>query len=294
MTPQLRYNTLMEINGRELQKEIIQKLETEIADLKKNGVTPCIAIVTLGSEETWEAYVGQKIKLASRLGIETKLVSLRPKTTEEVLTVIERLDQDNTIHGLIVQRPFPTYIDTERVIQSISNNKDIDGFREDSKFEVPVWLAVSYIITHIAQLSNVSNASNWLSNQSILVVGKGETAGFPVIRALQKANLKPQVLDSKTEDRDNLIANADIIISATGKRGIIKEDLLKTNCILIGIGLHRENGALVGDYDESEAKKHAKYYTPTPGGVGPLNLAFLFDNLIKSSRSSLDKKFDTE
>lgn len=272
----------MEINGKILQLELLKGLEERIGKLKKKGLVPKIGIVTLGPEETWEAYVGQKIKLAKKIGIEAKLLNLKPQSTEDVLSVIEELDSDPSIHGLIVQRPFPTYIDIERVIQSVSKEKDIDGFRNDSLYEVPVFLAVLYFIKHIASLLEVSNSMIWLSNQSILIVGKGETAGNPVMLGLRKMGIQTQVMDTKTTNRDELFSKADIIIFATGRRVEVPYEKLKKNTILIGIGLHREDGKLDGDFDENEANGRVLYYTPSPGGVGPLNLYFLFDNLIKS------------
>jgi len=273
----------MKIDGKKLQEELLENLKNKIKDLKQHGITPCIAIVTLGPEETWEAYVGQKIKLAKKLNITAKLVNLKPTNTNDVLAAISNLDNDSSIHGLIVQRPFPTHIDTERIIQSISKEKDIDGFRNDTLYEVPVWLAVKHLINQAGRLLNVSEPPIWLSNQSILVIGKGETAGNPVIFGLSKMNIKAMVMDSKTSDRNSLFKIADVIIFATGKHIDIPYDMLKKNCILIGIGLHRQSGKLVGDFDEFEAKSHGLYYTPSPGGVGPLNLYYLFENLITAA-----------
>lgn len=276
----------MEISGKKLQEELLPDLKRRIENLKLKGVNPAIGIVTLGPEETWEAYVGQKIKLAKNLGIEARLVNIHPKSTDDVLSVISDLNNDPTIHGLIVQRPFPTHIDTDKVIQSVSKYKDIDGFRNDSEFEVPVWLAVQHFLTHVSRLPDASEFQFWLSNQSILVIGKGETAGSPVIRGLQKLKIEPKIMDSKTNNRNELFMNADVIIFATGKRVEVPYGLLKKNCILIGIGLHREDEKLVGDFDENEAKNYVSYYTPSPGGVGPLNLAFLFENLLTAAEHS--------
>jgi methylenetetrahydrofolate dehydrogenase (NADP+)/methenyltetrahydrofolate cyclohydrolase len=280
----------MEIKGKVLQIELLQNLKTKIDNLKSSGVLPGIAIVTLGSEEAWEAYVGQKIKLAKELEIEAKLVNLRPSKTEDVLSVIEYLNDDPTIHGLIVQRPFPTYIDTERVIQKVSKEKDIDGFRNDSAYQVPVWLAVKQLLTQASRLLNEPDFQFWLSNQSILIIGKGETAGKPVAEALGKMKIKTEVMDSKTSHRDELFRNANIIIFATGRRIEVPFNDLKKGCILIGIGLHRENGKLEGDFNEFEAKSHGLYYTPSPGGVGPLNLYYLFENLIAAAEHLLDRR----
>jgi methylenetetrahydrofolate dehydrogenase (NADP+)/methenyltetrahydrofolate cyclohydrolase len=280
----------MEISGRELQKGLLQNLQKRTTKLKNDDVIPCIAIVTLGDEETWEAYVRQKIKLADRLGVNKKLINLRSKTTNEVVSVIEKLNADPSVHGLIVQRPFPTHIDTERIIQSVSKEKDIDGFRNDSLYEVPVWLAVKHLITHASGMTDEANLKEWLSNQSILVVGKGETAGRPVINGLLKMGITVMVMDSKTDDRNNLFRISDIVISATGRESSIPIKILKKNCILIGIGLHRKDGQLTGDFSEIEAKTHVSFYTPSPGGVGPLNLYYLFKNLIRAAKNPLDKK----
>lgn len=274
----------MEINGRELQTNLLESLKLKIKNFKENGVEPCIAIVTLGPEDSWEAYVAQKLKLAKKLGIKTKFINLRPKTTEEVIEVVKELSKDNAVHGLIVQRPFPTEIDTEKVIQSVSKDKDIDGFLKDSQFEVPAWLAVKHILTHIAALLNFPDLASLLSNRSILVVGKGETAGTPVIEGLRKIGFEPKIISSKTESRDELFKNADIIITAVGKKNIIPLEILKEKSILIGVGIHGEDGKLTGDFDQRKAFEKNLIYTPTPGGVGPVNLAFLFKNLLKASK----------
>lgn len=284
----------MEINGKALQKELLEDLKIKIANLKASGVVPGIAIVTLGPEVTWEAYVGQKIKLAKELGVEAKLINLNPQNTEDVLEAVKKLNTDNTIHGLIVQRPFPTHIDTEKVIQSVSKEKDIDGFRNDSLFEVPVFLAVMFIIKQVSLLLKVPNYQFWLSNQSILIVGKGETAGHPTIAGLQKLGISPLVMDRSTTNSDQLYQEADIIIFGTGNRLTVPYDKLKKNCILIGIGLHRSEGQLQGDFDHFEAKKYGLYYTPSPGGVGPLNLYFLFDNLVEAAKTRTQNKARVE
>lgn len=273
----------MEISGKTLQENLMPSLIKRIGDLKGKGITPGIGIVTLGPEETWEAYVGQKIKLAKKLDINYKLINLSPKSTDEVLKDIEKLNHDNTINGLIVQRPFPTGIDTERVIQSVSKYKDIDGFRNDSLFSPPVWLAVNHFLTHVSQLLKAVNYNFWLSNQSILVVGKGETAGNPIIKQLQKLKITPMVIDSKTKNPESLFEKADVIIFATGRRINVPFESVKKSSILIGIGLHRKEGSLRGDFNENEAKNSVLYYTPSPGGVGPLNLYYLFDNLITAT-----------
>lgn len=273
----------MEISGKKLQEELLPNLVKRIKTLKKSGVVPTIAIVTLGPEETWEAYVGQKIKLAKKLDINYKLINLGSNDTDELLKDIQVLSNDNTINGLIVQRPFPMGIDIERIVQSVSKYKDIDGFRVDSKFDPPIWLSINHFLSHASQLLNQLNYNFWLSNQSILIIGKGETAGKPLIDEFKKIKIEPSIIDTTTKNVEELYKKADVIIFATGKRIQVPFELLKKSSILIGIGLHRENGKLSGDFDENEAKQRVLYYTPSPGGVGPLNLYYLFDNLVTAA-----------
>ncbi len=275
----------MKIDGLALQEKIIERLKKEIEELKTQGITPGIAIVTLGEEASWQAYVGQKIKLAERLGIEKKLISLNPQTTTEVVEAVEELNRNPKIHGIIVQRPFPPHIDTQKVITSVAKEKDIDGFRDDSEYEVPVFLAVKYILEYVASLDK-KTLQDFLWNKKLLVVGKGETAGGPAIKGFSSLGFTPSVIDSKTEDRDEKFGDADIIISAVGKTNVITSENLKKGCILIGIGIHRGEDGLEGDYSEKDIENKVSFFTPTPKGVGPVNLAFLFKNLLKAAKQS--------
>lgn len=284
----------MKIDGKALAAEIINDLEREIKRLKQTGTTPRIAIVTLGPEASWEAYVKQKIKLAETLDIQTQLINLEDANQEELLKLIHELNNDPKVHGIIVQRPFPEHIDNEIIVNAVSPEKDIDGFRNDSKFEVPVWLAVRRILEEVdsqtnrgstpAVLQGVEPPLSWLQNKTIAVVGKGITAGTPTISGLKKLGSNPIVVSRSTENPSEELQKADIIISAVGKT-VIKPEDLKRGVVLIGIGLHRgEDGKLHGDFRENEIEDIASFYTPSPGGVGPINLAFLFSNLIKAAK----------
>lgn len=276
----------MEISGKNLAKELQEELKREIENLQERNVIPKLAIVTLGDESSWKTYVFQKIKLGKKLGVETKLINLSGKSEEELLEVINELNNDSSVHGIIIQRPMPAIFNKEIVRNLISFEKDVDGFRTDSKFEIPTWLAVKQIITQALQVTMASKLQNSLLNQSILILGKGETAGTPVINGLRRLGLSPIVVDSKTENKSAKLREADIIISAVGKKRVVEGKDLKPGCILIGIGIQREDGKLIGDYDVEDIKNIVSYYTPTPGGVGPLNLSYLFKNLITAAKKS--------
>lgn len=279
----------MELSGRVLAETVLDDVRNRMVKLAEKETIPELAIVTVGGEEAWLSYVTQKLKTAERLGIKTQFTNLNGESEQELLDVISKLNIEKNIHGIIVQRPVPKQFDRKKVIDGISPLKDIDGFRDDSIYIVPVLLAIQRFIREAYGVLTASELEKVLMNQSILVAGKGETAGGPAIGWLQSINANFNVLDSKTKVPSDLIKNADLIICATGKSSVIKPEYLKKGVMLIGVGTHKENGKLKGDYNVEEICDIAKVWTPTPGGVGPLNLSYLFQNLITATEKQLEK-----
>ncbi len=271
----------MRIDGRKIAQEIRDELKSEIEELSKKGITPKIGIITLGPETSWEIYVRQKIKVAAELGIKAVLINLADASEEQLARTVREIDSDSNYHGIIIQRPIPSNFNREVVVNLISPEKDVDGFRDDSKFEIPVWLAVKRILDEIIRISNFEFR---ISN--LVVVGKGETAGGPIIRGLRKMGIDPKIIDTRTNNRDQILRNADILISCVGKQNIVRADQIKKGVILIGVGTHGEDLGLRGDYKVEEIEDIAGAYTPTPGGVGPVNLSYLFQNLIQAAFSA--------
>src|SRR3989338_66873 len=271
----------MRIDGGGIAQAIREDLETQIAELAKKKIVPKIAIITLGPEASWETYVRQKIKVASELGIKAILINLENANDENLIQTVRQIDSDFNYHGIIIQRPIPSNFNREQVVNSISPEKDIDGFRIDSDFEVPAWLAVKHLVTESLKELNIKKSWKKLN---FAVIGKGETAGEPIIRGLKKLGVEPEIIDSKTLNRDEILQNADVVISTVGRK-IVKPNQLKKGTILIGVGIHSEGGKARGDYDENEIEPVAAAYTPTPGGVGPLNLAYLYKNLIQAAKT---------
>lgn len=277
----------MEISGRILAEQVLDGVREAILRLAKKHSIPELAIVTVGGEDAWLSYVSQKQKTAERLGIKANLIHLSGESERELLEKIEELNMDSKTHGIIVQRPIPKSYDRKKVIEGISPVKDIDGFRDDSIYIVPVLLAIQHFIREAYGVITASDLEKVLINQSILVIGKGETAGGPTIEWLSSIHAQFSVIDSKTKNPDELLQNADLIISASGRSNIIKPEFLKKGVKLIGVGTHKEDGKLKGDYNVDEIKDVAKAWTPTPGGVGPLNLAYLFKNLLTAAEKQV-------
>lgn len=280
----------MLISGKKLSVNVLSKIRKDLQELGQLDIKPKIAIVTVGPDTSWKTYVRRKVLLAKKLGIRKELINLKRSTDEILLELTDKLNKDASIHGIIIQRPLPDNIDSDKIINSICPEKDIDGFRADSKFIPPIWLATDMILKEIAKLENVKDFLKWISNKSITVIGKGETGGQPIIKNFAILGLKPAIIDSRTKNKIKILKNSDIIISAVGQNRVVQSKNLKTGVILIGVGIFRENdGKLYGDYDENDIQKVAEYYTPTPGGVGPLNLTYLFKNLIDAAKNPKQK-----
>jgi methylenetetrahydrofolate dehydrogenase (NADP+)/methenyltetrahydrofolate cyclohydrolase len=267
----------MKIDGKEISSEILQSLKPQIRVLNKTGITPILAIILIGNNKSSKSYIKQKQLKAAEIGVEIKLFTYENISETELIKKIEELNSDPEIHGIIVQRPLPDTINKELIERIIKPEKDVDGFSDESTFDTPVALAVIEILKSI-EIDD-------LLHKKIVVIGKGETAGLPVIKLLDKMELTFEIIDSKTENPNSIIKKADIIISAVGKENVITPDLLNKHQILMGIGLFLKDGKLKGDYENSEVENKVKYFTPTVGGVGPVNVAILMKNLVHAAAS---------
>lgn len=268
----------MKIDGRQIASGILEDLKPQVEDLKSKGINPTLAIILIGDDEASKSYIKQKQLKAEEIGAEIKLFHYNITSEVALLELIEKFNNDSSIHGIIVQRPLPDGFDKDKISHAVSIEKDVDGFNDESSFDAPVAEAVIEILKSVGETD--------ITNKKIVVLGKGETAGGPIIKLLDKMEVNFEVIDRQTPSPDELIKNADIIISAVGKEGIIKAENLNSNQILIGVGLFSKEEKLQGDYEESEMENKVKFYTPTLGGVGPVNVACLMKNLIKASKST--------
>lgn len=268
----------MKIDGRSIAQSLLDELKIKTSKLKAEGITPTLAVILMGDNDSSTIYVKQKKLKAEEIGAEVKIFQFAAGVTnEEIESQIKKLDSDPNIHGIILQRPAPAQVKVEELEEFISSEKEIDGFGQNSVYPVPVAEAVWRMLLTVMPEQE-------LQTKSFAVLGKGETAGLPIINYLRKKGIEAQVVDSKTENRGEIIKNADIVISAVGKENAVGANELKKGAILIGVGLSSNNeGKLVGDFDQEEIEQIASAYSPTPGGVGPVNVAILLENLIKAS-----------
>ncbi len=273
----------MKIDGKEIASNILKDLKIRVEKLKEKKITPHLYIITFGKNPQTESYLRQKLSKAEIIGakITIKRFSLNTSASS-IYKFIEELNKDKKIHGIIIQRPLIKSLDEEKTSLSINLPKDVDGFHPHSKFSVPVAIAVIKLIE-----STIENESilEFLKSKKIVVIGKGTTAGKPVINLLEKYKIKFKKVDSKTKDKNKIFKLTDIIISAVGKNIINKENI-KKGVVLIGIGMHTgSDGELKGDYNQEEIANKVSFYTPTPGGVGPVNVAMLMKNLVEATEN---------
>lgn len=278
----------MKIDGTAIALGIQETLTCQVALFKKENIIPHLAVILIGNDPSSVIYVGRKQKLGEKIGVLVTLNHLPVSIDKEsVFKLIEKLNNDRLIHGIIIQRPTGIPIEKEQLDLSVSPDKDVDGFHPESLFNPPVAEAVIRILYSIFNPNKFSLDSkfhSWLSSKKILVIGRGETAGKPVADYLTKLNIPHLVGHSQTKNLGQICCESDIIISCVGKSNIVRQEMINSNSILIGVGLHQEFDKLQTDYKQEEISRKAKYYTPVPGGVGPVNVACLFENLISAAR----------
>lgn len=281
----------MIIDGRTIANHILDDLSERTYMLwQKYHTVPHLAVIRVGSDEATSSYIAQKEKMAKKIGAVVSVYNFDDTVQEdELIESMKFLQEKGDIHGLILQLPIPKNLNEEKLIKTILPQHDIDGFVPNSPFMVPIASAV-YKILGIAHLKEETSMllDTWLSQQKITVLGKGKTGGQPIIDMLKKKGIAVQVIDSQTKNPEEITREADIIITAVGKLHLLTSNMIKKDVILLGIGMDMdEEGNFYGDYNEEDIKDKAKMYTPIPGGVGPVNVACLLENLVSAAEQSV-------
>lgn len=277
----------MKINGHDIAEKIYDDLRHRVGELNKKNVVPQLVVLLVGNNPGSIAYVNQKELSGAKIGAKVTIKRYKESVTQnELETELHKLNDDPEVHAILVQRPLPKHIDVNKLELLTNPEKDIDGFHPDSQYVLPLPLAIIHLLRFIydQEVRDEKLFTEWLTKQNIVLLGKGETGGKPILEYLNKLHVNPTVIDSKTPNPESLIKQADIVISAVGKPGIIKPESLKKGVILLGIGMTQGEGKiLLGDYKEKEIEHIASFYTPTPRGVGPVNVAMLLENLITTA-----------
>ncbi len=254
------------IDGKKIADGILEDLKEEI---KNMSFELCLGVVLVGDDPASLLYVQKKEESADKIGIEIKKYILsKDSSEEEILEIVNFLNQDEQVNGILVQMPLPKHVSSDKIIQAINPKKDVDGFLLKSKFDSPFVLAIQKAI-------NATGED--LNNKKIIALVNSDAFGKIVKRII-----KADYLIGFIKDYINDLKKADVIITALGQPNIIKSSMIKQNVILIDGGISKKNGRIVGDVDKKSVKEKAKWLSPVPGGIGPMTIAFLLKNVVLS------------
>lgn len=268
------------IDGKKNALEIRESLKQKIEAL---GICPKLAVVLAGDDEASKIYVRNKQKAACEVGIETALYTFDEKVSEQtLLELVDTLNNDAHINGILVQLPLPAHIDSQKILNRINPKKDVDGFHP---FNIGLLqngdTSGTIAATPKGVLKLLKTTGVDLKGKNALVIGRSNIVGKPVALLLLNEDCTVTIAHSKTKDLKSLCQNADIVVSATGCAKLVKADWIKSGAVVIDVGICRDdNGKLCGDIDFDEASKIASYITPVPGGVGPMTIAMLLENVV--------------
>ena len=272
------------INGKELAKRVREELKKEVETKKLN---PKLAVILVGNDEASKIYVRNKSKACEEIGIKFE-EHLLPEdiTMQKLLEVINDLNIRKDVTGILLQSPIPNHLDIKTAFEAISPEKDVDGFNPINIGRLVINEPTFIPCTPLGIIKMLEEYRIEIEGKTALVIGRSNIVGKPLIQLLLNKNATVMVAHSKTKNLENYAKQADILISAVGKPNFIKAEMVKQGATVIDVGINRnpETGKVIGDVDYDEVSKKAGYITPVPGGVGPMTIAMLMNNVVKATQ----------
>ena len=272
------------IDGKQISKQIKDELKEQVAAYKAQGIEIALAVIQVGNDPASTVYVGNKKKACEYIGIQSVSYELPEETTEEeLLAIIDKLNHDDSIYGILVQLPVPKHINENHIIQAIDPKKDVDGFHPQSVGALSIGQAgfVSCTPAGIIQLLKRSGIA--IEGKECVVLGRSNIVGKPMAMLLLRGNGTVTVCHSRTRDLKEVTGRADILVVAIGRPKMIDASYVKEGAVVIDVGIHRdENNKLCGDVDYASVEPVASAITPVPGGVGPMTIAMLMHNCVEA------------
>lgn len=286
MTTKTTETTTKVIDGKAVAKALRTELATEVAELKELGVAPGLAVVLVGEDPASKVYVRNKARASEEVGIRSVQHILPETTTEaELLCLIDELNRDSGIHGILVQLPLPIHINEATVIEAISAEKDADGFHPYNMGRLLTGSPTLEPCTPLGIMHLLHSTGIEIAGKDAIVIGRSNIVGKPVAVMLLKENATVTLCHSKTARLPEKIAEADIVVAAIGRAEMIEGKWIKEGATVIDVGMNRKaDGKLCGDVEYAAAYKRAAHITPVPGGVGPMTIAMLLKNTVRAAR----------
>ena len=273
------------IDGKKISQEIKEELKAQVAVLKEQGKSVCLAVIQVGNDPASSVYVGNKKKACAYIGIESLAYELPEETTEqELLDLVQKLNTDDRVNGILVQLPLPGQIDEGKVIQTIAPEKDVDGFHEKNVGALCVGSKGYVSCTPLGIIQLLKRSGVEIAGKHCVVIGRSNIVGKPMALLLLRENGTVTVCHSRTQDLREITRQADILVAAVGKPKFVDDSYIKEGAVVIDVGIHRdENNKLCGDVDFEKVAPHTSAITPVPGGVGPMTIAMLMYNCVSSA-----------
>lgn len=274
------------IDGKKIAQEIKDEMKIEADKLRAQGIIPCLAVILVGDDPASAVYVGGKRKDCAYVGIESRAYEL-PETTaeEELLTLIAQLNEDENVHGILVQLPLPGHMDEKKVINAISPDKDVDGFHPVNVGRLCTGVEGFVPCTPAGIVQLLHRSGIKIEGKECVVIGRSNIVGKPASLLLLRENGTVTMTHSKTENLMDITKRADIVVAAAGRPKFITKEYLKKGAVVIDVGIHRnENNKLCGDVDFEDVFEKVSAITPVPGGVGVMTRAMLMYNCISAAK----------
>ena len=274
------------IDGKSIAKELRESLAPRVAALKEQGITPGLTVIVVGDDPASAIYVRNKERACVKLGMNSQVLRFPAETTqEEILNTVRLLNQDDSVHGILVQLPLPRHIDEQAVLRAIDPDKDVDGFHAMNAGRLmngePGFVACTP--KGVMRLLEVSGVE--LDGKNAVVVGRSNIVGKPMALLLLQKNCTVTIAHSRTKDLTAVTRSADILVVAVGRAGFITGDMIKPGAAVMDVGINRVDGKVVGDVDFESAKEVASCITPVPGGVGAMTIAMLMENTVEAAEN---------
>ena len=276
------------IDGNALSKQLRAEVARRSAALHARGVTPGLAVVLVGENAASQVYVRNKVKACQDNGLHSVLEQYPASLSEaDLLARVDALNNDPTIHGILVQLPLPAHIDAHKVIEAISPAKDVDGFHVASAGALMVGQPGFWPCTPYGCMKMLESIGYDLKGKHAVVIGRSNIVGKPMALMLLQKNATVTVCHSATRDLKAMTLQADVIVAAVGKQKVLTADMVKPGAVVIDVGMNRnEDGKLCGDVDFEGVRQVAGYITPVPGGVGPMTITMLLVNTLEAAERS--------
>ena len=274
------------IDGKLLASKIMKKLKEEVNSLKQEEIWPKLAVIMVGNDKASEVYVRNKSKACNEVGIEFEEFILKEDITmQQLLAIIEKLNNRKDIHGILLQSPIPKHLDIRKAFNTINCQKDVDGFNPINIGKLMIGEDTFISCTPYGVIKMLEDNNIKIEGKNAVVIGRSNIVGKPLAQCLLNKDATVTVCHSKTQNLDEITRQADILLVAIGKPEFVTAKMVKEGATVIDIGINRnEEGKLVGDVKFDEVSQKVQYISPVPGGVGPMTIAMLLNNVIKAAK----------